>query len=82
MNERLSELQRRFGAQLEDADEGPLSISEMQQLCCLQADEILRLRISLSTCKRIAEGEWHMIPIDRCDAIRIHVDNALESGER
>lgn len=44
MSERLDELQRRFDAALDDDNEDPLSLGELYELCCLQGDEIDRLR--------------------------------------
>ncbi len=55
MSERLDELQRRFEAEWETSDEGPLSLGEMQELCCLQGAEIERLRGIIQRMERLDE---------------------------
>jgi hypothetical protein len=46
------------------------------------AAEIERLRAALLTCSKLASGQHHAIPSDRCAAICCHVDTVINEAAR
>jgi hypothetical protein len=65
---------------LRDGAESETNLEDAQVLRAA-ADEIERLRAELLTCSRLASGEHHPIPGDRCAAICCHVDHVLNAAK-